>query len=71
MIIDITKAYLGNIQEGDLFYSIYANSLTKVKEVEFKPNTLVIYFDNNSKYTYKSNERIDESQYKIFREIFI
>ncbi len=71
MIIDITKAYLGNIQEGDLFYGIYANRLTKVKEVEYKPNNVVIYFDNNAKCAYKSNECIDESQYKIFREIFI
>lgn len=71
MIIDITKAYLGNIQEGDLFYNIYANRLTKVKEVEYKPNNVVIYFDSIAKHTYKSNECINESQYKIFREIFI
>ena len=71
MIIDITKSYLDNIQEGDLFYGIYANRLTKVKEVEYKPNNVVIYFDNSVKCTYKSNECIDESQYKIFREIFI
>ena len=69
MMLDITKAYLGNIQGGDLFYNVDTTTLIKVNRIEEKDNNVVIYFDNDDKHIYKLNKCVDESHYKIFREI--
>ena len=79
MIIDITKAYLRNIQEGDIIYAIGDNIQYRVSTVDTDEGRTILMFEEGEGYEalkYNSYEdfedaTLDEREYKIFREITI
>ena len=79
MIIDITKAYLRNIQEGDIIYAIGDNIQYRVSNVDTDEGRTILMFEEGEgcevlKYnSYEDFEdaTLDEREYKIFREITI
>ena len=79
MIIDITKSYLRNIQEGDIIYAIGDNIQYRVSNVDTDEGRTILMFEEGEgcevlKYnSYEDFEdaTLDEREYKIFREITI
>ena len=77
MIIDITKSYLRNIQEGDIIYAIGDNIQYRVSNVDTDEGRTILMFEEGEGYEalkYNSYEdfedaTLDEREYKIFREI--
>lgn len=71
MIIDITKSYLRNLQEGDIIYSIPDNIQYKIIDVNYKFDKVILRFDEDNLYEDLEYNTLDEKDYKIFREIII
>lgn len=71
MIIDITKSYLRNLQEGDIIYSIADNVQYKVTDINYKFDKVILRFDEDNSYEDLEYNTLDEKDYKIFREIII
>ena len=71
MIIDITKSYLINLQEGDIIYSIADNIQYKIIDVNYKFDKVILRFDEDNLYEDLEYNTLDEKDYKIFREITI
>ena len=71
MIIDITKSYLINLQEGDIIYSIADNVQYKVIDINYKFDKVILRFDEDNSYEDLEYNTLDERDYKIFREITI
>ena len=79
MIIDITKSYLRNIQEGDIIYAIGDNIQYRVSNMDTDEGRTILMFEEGEGYEalkYNSYEdfedaTLDEREYKIFREITI
>ena len=71
MIIDITKSYLRNLQEGDIIYSIADNVHYKVIDINYKFDKVILRFDEDNSYEDLEYNTLDERDYKIFREISI
>ena len=71
MIIDITKSYLRNLQEGDIIYSIADNVQYKVIDINYKFDKVMLRFDEDNSYEDLEYNTLDERDYKIFREIII
>ena len=71
MIIDITKSYLRNLQEGDIIYSIADNVQYKVVDINYKFDKVILRFDEDNSYEDLEYNTLDERDYKIFREISI
>ena len=79
MIIDITKSYLRNLQEGDVIYSIGDNIQYRISNVDTDEGRTILMFEEGEgcevlKYnSYEDFEdtTLDERDYKIFREITI
>lgn len=71
MIIDITKSYLINLQEGDIIYSIPDNIQYKIIDVNYKFDKVILRFDEDNSYEDLEYNTLDERDYKIFREITI
>lgn len=71
MIIDITKSYLINLQEGDIIYSIADNVQYKVIDINYKFDKVILRFDEDNSYEDLEYNTLDERDYKIFREIVI
>ena len=71
MIIDITKSYLINLQEGDIIYSIPDNIQYKIIDVNYKFDKVILRFDEDNSYEDLEYNTLDERDYKIFREIFL
>lgn len=71
MIIDITKSYLINLQEGDIIYSIPDNIQYKIIDVNYKFDKVILRFDEDNSYEDLEYNTLDERDYKIFREIII
>ncbi len=77
MIIDITKSYLRNLQEGDIIYAIGDNIQYRVSNVDTDEGRTILMFGEGEGYgalKYNSYEdfedaTLDEREYKIFREI--
>ena len=71
MIIDITKSYLGNLQEGDIIYSIIGNIQYKIIEINYRFDNVILRFSEDNSYEDLAHNTLDEIDYKIFREITI
>lgn len=71
MIIDITKSYLRNLQEGDIIYSIADNVQYKIIEINYRFDNVILRFDEDNSYEDLEYNTLDERAYKIFREISI
>ena len=71
MIIDITKSYLINLQEGDIIYSIPDNIQYKIIDVNYKFDKVILRFDEDNLYEDLEYNTLDEKDYKIFREIIL
>ena len=71
MLIDITKSYLRNLQEGDIIYSIVDNVQYKVIDINYKFDKVILRFDEDNSYEDLEYNTLDERDYKIFREITI
>ena len=71
MIIDITKSYLINLQEGDIIYSIPDNIQYKIIDVNYKFDKVILRFDEDNLYEDLEYNTLDERDYKIFREIIL
>ena len=71
MIIDITKSYLRNLQEGDIIYSIADNVQYKVTDINYKFDKVILRFDEDNSYEDLEYNTLDERDYKVFREISI
>ena len=71
MIIDITKSYLGNLQEGDIIYSIIGNIQYKIIEINYRFDNVILRFSEDNSYKDLAHNTLDERDYKIFREITI
>ena len=71
MIIDITKSYLINLQEGDIIYSIADNVQYKIIDINYKFDKVILRFDEDNSYEDLEYNTLDERDYKIFREISI
>ena len=71
MIIDITKSYLRNLQEGDIIYSIADNVQYKIIDINSKFDKVILRFDEDNSYEDLEYNTLDEKDYKIFREIII
>lgn len=71
MIIDITKSYLRNLQEGDIIYSIADNVQYKIIDINYKFDKVILRFDEDNSYEDLEYNTLDERDYKIFREITI
>lgn len=71
MLIDITKSYLRNLQEGDIIYSIADNVQYKVIDINYKFDKVILRFDEDNSYEDLEYNTLDERDYKIFREITI
>ena len=69
MIIDITKSYLRNLQEGDVIYSMGDNIQYKIIEINYRFNNVILRFDEDKSYEDLEYSNLDEKDYKIFREI--
>ena len=71
MIIDITKSYLRNLQEGDIIYSITDNIQYKIIEINYRFDNVIMRFSEDNSYEDLAHNTLDERDYKIFREIII
>ena len=71
MIIDITKSYLKNLQEGDIIYSIGDNIQYKIIEITYRFDNVILRFSEDNSYEDLAHNTLDEREYKIFREITI
>ena len=71
MIIDITKSYLKNLQEGDIIYSIGDNIQYKIIEITYRFDNVILRFSEDNSYEDLAHNTLDERDYKIFREITI
>ena len=71
MIIDITKSYLRNLQEGDIVYSIIDNIQYKIIEINYRFDNIILRFSEDNSYEDLAHNTLDERDYKIFREITI
>lgn len=71
MIIDITKSYLRNLQEGDIIYSITDNIQYKIIEINYRFDNVILRFSEDNSYEDLAHNTLDERDYKIFREITI
>ena len=71
MIIDITKSYLRNLQEGDVIYSIGDNIQYKIIEINYRFDIIILRFSEDNSYEDLAHNTLDERDYKIFREITI
>ena len=71
MIIDITKVYLRNIQEGDIIYAIGDNIQYKIIEINYRFDNIILSFSEDNSYEDLAYNTLDEREYKIFREITI
>lgn len=71
MIIDITKSYLKNLQEGDIIYSIADNIQYKIIEINYRFDNIILRFSEDNSYEDLAHNTLDEREYKIFREITI
>ena len=71
MIIDITKSYLRNLQEGDIIYSIIDNIQYKIIEINYRFDNVILRFSEDNSYEDLAHNTLDERDYKIFREITI
>lgn len=71
MIIDITKSYLRNLQEGDIIYSITDNIQYKIIEINYRFDNIILRFSEDNSYEDLAYNTLDEREYKIFREITI
>ena len=69
MIIDITKSYLRNLQEGDIVYSIIDNIQYKIIEINYRFDNVILRFSEDNSYEDLDYNTLDERDYKIFREI--
>jgi hypothetical protein len=69
MIIDITKSYLRNLQEGDIIYSITDNIQYKIIEINYRFDNVILRFSEDNSYEDLDYNTVDERDYKIFREI--
>ena len=69
MIIDITKSYLRNLQEGDIIYSIADNIQYKIIEINYRFDNVILRFSEDNSYEDLAHNTLDERDYKIFREI--
>ena len=69
MIIDITKSYLRNLQEGDIIYSIADNIQYKIIEINYRFDNVILRFSEDNSYEDLDYNTLDERDYKIFREI--
>lgn len=69
MIIDITKSYLRNLQEGDIIYSITENIQCKIIEINYRFDNIILRFSEDNSYEDLAHNTLDEGDYKIFREI--
>ena len=68
MIIDITKSYLRNLQEGDIIYSITDNIQYKIIEINYRFDNVILRFSEDNSYEDFEDNTLDEREYKIFRE---
>ena len=71
MIIDITKSYLRNLQEGDIIYSIGDNIQYKIIEINYRFDNVILRFSEDNSYDDLAHNTLDERAYKVFREISI
>ena len=71
MIIDITKSYLRNLQEGDVIYSIGDNIQYKIIEINYRFDNVILRFSEDNSYEDLAHNTLDERDYKIFREIIL
>ena len=71
MIIDITKSYLRNLQEGDIIYSIIDNIQYKIIEINYRFDNIILRFSEDNSYEDLAHDSLNERDYKIFREITI
>ena len=71
MIIDITKSYLRNIQEGDIIYSIGDSTQYKIIEINYRFDNVILRFSEDNSYEDLAYTTLDERDYKVFREIII
>lgn len=71
MIIDITKSYLKNLQEGDIIYSIGDNIQYKIIEITYRFDNVILRFSEDNSYDDLAHNTLDERDYKIFREIIL
>ena len=71
MIIDITKSYLRNLQEGDIVYSIIDNIQYKIIEINYRFDNVILRFSEDNSYEDLAHNTLEERDYKIFREITI
>ena len=69
MVIDITKSYLRNLQEGDVIYSIGDNIQYKIIEITYRFDNVILRFSEDNSYEDLAHNTLDERDYKIFREI--
>ena len=69
MIIDITKSYLRNLQEGDIIYSIGDNIQYKIIEINYRFDNIILRFSEDDSYEDLAHNTLDERDYKVFREI--
>ena len=69
MVIDITKSYLRNLQEGDVIYSIGDNIQYKIIEITYRFDNVILRFSEDNSYEDLDYNTLDERDYKIFREI--
>ena len=69
MIIDITKSYLRNLQEGDVIYSMGDNIQYKIIEITYRFDNVILRFSEDTSYEDLAHNTLDERGYKIFREI--
>ena len=69
MIIDITKSYLRNLQEGDVIYSITDNIQYKIIEINYRFDNVILIFSEDNSYEDLAHNTLEERDYKIFREI--
>ena len=71
MIIDITKSYLKNLQEGDIIYSITDNIQHKIIEINYRFDNIILRFSEDNSYEDLAHNTLEERDYKIFHEITI
>lgn len=71
MIIDITKSYLRNLQEGDIIYSIGDNIQYKIIEINSRFDNVILRFSEDNSYEDLAHDSLNERDYKVFREITI
>ena len=71
MIIDITKSYLRNLQDGDIIYSIGDNIQYKIIEINYRFDNVILRFSEDNSYKDLAHNTLDERDYKIFREIIL